>query len=40
VLDTLGRPGHMVDEARYRIPMVREEGKWKIKMADLLRSEK
>lgn len=40
VLDTLGHPGHLVDEACYKIPMVRERGKWKIKMVDLLRSGK
>ena len=40
VLDTLGHSGHMADEVQYKIPMIRENGKWKIKMEDLLQSEK
>lgn len=40
VLDTLGRTGHMVDEAVYQINLVKCEGQWKVRMAGLLQNEK
>lgn len=40
VLDTLGRTGHMVDDALFKINLTKCEGQWKVRMAGLLQSEK
>lgn len=39
-LDTIGNAGRMIDEARFQLNMMKEEGKWKIRMEGLPRSEK
>jgi len=39
-LDTIGKAGHIIDKAIFRIPIVLREGKWTIKMVNLPRSEK
>lgn len=38
--DTIGRPGHMVEEAEYSIPAVFRSDRWLVKMACPLRSGK
>jgi hypothetical protein len=39
-LDTIGKAGRMIDNATFRIPIIYREGRWTVKMANLLRSEK
>uniref|UniRef100_UPI003FEE614B hypothetical protein n=1 Tax=Prevotella sp. TaxID=59823 RepID=UPI003FEE614B len=40
VLDTIGKPGHTVDEAHYRLDFICKEGKCLIRMACPLRNER
>lgn len=39
-MDSIGRPGHIVDEAVFRLPMVRRQDRWLVRMEGPLRSEK
>jgi PBP1b-binding outer membrane lipoprotein LpoB len=39
-LDTIGNAGRMINEDRFLLNMMKEEGKWKIKMEGLPQSEK
>ncbi len=39
-LDTIGKAGHMIDKAVFRIPIILRDGKWTVKMVNLPRSEK
>lgn len=39
-IDNIGRPGHIVDKAVFRLPMVRREGRWLVRMEGPLRSER
>lgn len=39
-IDTLGRAGSMTEHATYKIPLVKRNGKWKVKMEAPLQSEK
>ena len=38
LLDTIGSRGHMADEATVTLHLVKSEGLWKVRMADLPRS--
>lgn len=38
--DSIGRPGHIVDKAVFRLPMVCREGRWLVRMEGPLRSER
>ncbi len=39
-MDTIGQEAHFVEQAYFHLPMEIENGKWKIKMANLPQSEK
>ena len=39
-LDTIGNAGRMITEARFRLTLVRDRDKWKVRMVGLPRSEK
>lgn len=39
-MDSIGRPGHIVDEAIFSLPMVRRGDRWLVRMAGPLQSEK
>lgn len=39
-IDTLGRAGRMTEQATYKIPMVKRNGKWLVKMEGLPQNEK
>lgn len=39
-IDTLGRAGHMTEQATYKIPAVKRNSKWLVKMEGLLQSER
>lgn len=34
-MDTIGREGHTIPKGTYKIPMVMEEGKWKVRLKSL-----
>lgn len=37
MMDTIGHVGHLVDQQDYVIPVVRERGKWKVRLTSPLR---
>ena len=39
-IDDIGRPGHIVDDAVFHIPVVNRNGRWLVRMAGPLRSER
>ena len=39
-MDTIGKSGRVVSHAQFRLPMIFQNHKWKVKMEDLPRSEK
>ncbi len=39
-MDTIGKVAHLVRKATFSLPMVLHDGRWKIRMDNLLRSEK
>lgn len=38
--DSIGRPGHIVEKAVFRLPMVCRKGRWLVRMEGPLRSER
>lgn len=37
MMDTIGQVGHLVDQQEYVIPVIRERGKWKVRLTSPLR---
>ncbi len=38
-MDTIGNAGQLVDEARFLVPLVRQEGQWKVRLSGVLRQQ-